>query len=455
MKKIKYILTAFIAILTLNSCTNNDDIEFVAAPQGDFEFTNTFLAEYTLPFETTTNNNIGIVFTFNPANFNVPTNISYELQTSVSGDFTDATMVNSISNNNNNNNTIEVTIGELKRLADEVYGLTAPATRELNFRVRAFPGDTTSSTEEFTPTQTITINLLEQVSSGGAGIEVSPWGVVGSGFNNWGAFPDATFYTTNDADVIVSYVSLVDGQIKFRQNDTWGGDLGDANGDGILDADADNNINVTAGNYKITINLSDNSYTMEEFSWGIVGSGYNDWGNAGPDAKFYYDYTTNTFKVGVRLIDGEIKIRKNNAWSENFGDGNGDGILDTDADNNIAVTAGHYIVTVNFEDNSYTIEENSSIWGIVGSGYNDWGATPDYSLTEVNPGIWYAEGVTLVDGQIKFRPNNEWNGDYGDADSNGVLDQEADNNIDVEAGNYVVRIDFTDPANPAYYLGKR
>src|SRR5690606_38231388 len=155
-----------------------------------------------------------------------------------------------------------------------------------------------STVESFSSVKTINILLPE--SSGGSGITPSTWGVVGSGYNNWGAFADAPFYTTNSNGVIVSYVTLVTGEIKFRQNNAWGGDLGDATGDGILDADPDNNIAVTAGDYKITINTNTNEYSIEPFSWGIVGSAYNNWGES-PDAKFYYDYTTDNFKVGVRL----------------------------------------------------------------------------------------------------------------------------------------------------------
>ena len=96
-----------------------------------------------------------------------------------------------------------------------------------------------------------------------------------------------------------------------------GDDLGAAATDGFLE-NPGSNIPVTAGNYRITINTNDNSYTIEEWSWGVVGSGYNDWGNPlfPPDAKFYYDYTTDTFKVGVKLIDGEIKFRSNNDWGQ-------------------------------------------------------------------------------------------------------------------------------------------
>jgi hypothetical protein len=330
-------------------------------------------------------------------------------------------------------------------------GIGEDESGALSFRIKAFLGDEGTATEfSYTPIQLINVTIPSQ-GTGGSGIEPSTWGVVGSGYNNWGAFADGQFYTTSEPGVIVSYVSLITGDIKFRENNEWGGDLGDATGDGVLDADPDNNISVTEGDYKITINTNDNSYTIEEFSWGIVGSGYNDWGGAGPDAKFYYDYTTDTFKVGVKLIDGEIKVRPNNTWGGDLGDANGDGVLDADSDNNIAVTEGHYMMTINLNDNSYSLE-SSTVWGIVGSGYNDWGgAGPDFALTEVQPNIFVGDVANLVDGEIKFRSNNEWGDDLGDANGDEVLDADPDNNIAVTAGGYRVRIDFNDNS---YQLNK-
>ncbi|WP_406682686.1 SusE domain-containing protein [Seonamhaeicola sp. MEBiC1930] len=446
---IKLFSLLIIAIVGFNSCDQDDDLVFTAQePAEGISFSNSFLDEYILTVAAS--NNLGERFTWNDADFGVPTNITYELENSILGDFTDATTISSTDGNE-----LAVTIGQMLGFA-EAAGLDNdpdtenPNTGTLYFRVKAIVG--TEGLPTYSATQELTVVLPEIVVGGGA-FEIASWGVVGSGYNNWGGFADGKFYTTAVPGVIVSYVNLVDGEIKFRENNQWGGDLGDANLDGVLDADPDNNIAVTAGDYKITINTNDNSYTIEPYSWGVVGSGFNDWG-ATPDAKFYYDYTTDTFKAGVRLIDGEIKFRMNNAWDVNLGDADLDGVLDTDSDNNIAVTEGHYLITINLNDNSYTIEA-STVWGVVGSGFNDWGATPDASLTEIQPGVFFAENVTLVDGEVKFRPNNEWNGDYGDANDDGILDQDSDNNITVTAGNHVISIDFNDPSGPVYYLGSR
>ncbi|MEP3838100.1 MAG: SusE domain-containing protein [Algibacter sp.] len=474
MKNIKFLALLLIALIGFNACDQEDDLVFTAqAPIQGIVFSNSFLDEYVLTAGAS--NNLGERFTWKDANYGVPTNTTYELENSILGDFTDATTVGTTDGNE-----LAVTIGKMLAFA-EAAGLDndpntdLPNTGTLYFRVKGFIG--TEGLPTYSATQELTVVLPEEVVGGGGAFEVASWGIVGSGYNNWAdssTYPapkDAPFYTTATPGIIVSYVNLLKGDIKFRENNAWGGDLGDANLDGILDADPENNIPVTAGDYKITINTNDNSYTIEPFSWGLVGSGINNWGNTPgvSDAKLYYDYTTDTFKASVKLYEGEIKFRMNNTWGGDLGDANLDGILDADADNNIAVTEGHYLVTLDLKDNSYTIEE-TEVLGLAGSGYNNWGQdlwdhdgnvdTPDVkvsdaALTEIQPGVWFAENITLLDGEIKIRKNNDWGGDYGDADLDNVLDQDADNNIPVVAGNYVISIDFNDPSGPKYLFGKR
>ncbi|NNL16323.1 MAG: SusF/SusE family outer membrane protein, partial [Flavobacteriaceae bacterium] len=204
------------------------------------------------------------------------------------------------------------------------------------------------------------------------------------------------------------------------------------------------------------------SYTIEEWSWGVVGSGYNNWGdpNFPPDAKFYYDYTTDTFKVGVQLIDGEIKFRTNNDWSsgDDLGAAGTEGFLESPG-SNIPVTAGHYLITVNFNTNEYSIVE-TDVWGVVGSGYNNWGnpdpvtdiVTPDFALTEIQENVLVGDVVTLIDGEVKFRTNNDWGSgdDLGAAATEGFLENPG-SNIAVDAGLYRVRVDLNDNS---YQLNK-
>jgi len=82
--------------------------------------------------------------------------------------------------------------------------------------------------------------------------------------------------------------------------------------------------------------------------------------------------------------------------------------------------------------------------------YNNWGATPDFALTETEPDVWVGDIATFVAGEIKFRVNNDWGTNYGDTGADGTLDDGGDN-IAVTAGLYRVKLDL---ANGTYKLNK-
>ncbi len=283
----------------------------------------------------------------------------------------------------------------------------------------------------------------------------TPWGVVGSAAPNGWDGPDVPFYKSEENGVYVAYVTLTEGAWKIRKDNKWDENYGSDNADNTLQAGG-SDIPVTAGVYKIVFDENNFTYSIEEYSWGLVGSATpNGWGD-GPDTALEYDSCSDTWKAVINMVDGEWKVRQNNAWSVNYGDKELDGYLDTESDNNIPVTSGSYLVTVDFKDLSYEIVE-TDVWGIVGSGYNDWGATPDYPFTPdyCNEGVYYAYGVTLVDGEIKFRTNNEWANDYGDKELDGILDKESDNNIPSVAGVYDIMLDFSNPSVPTYTMTEK
>ena len=433
MKKLKFILLTFITVVSFTACEKDEDLEFVANEAEGLTFNTSFLENYVL--NSSVSGNLAERFTWNNADYGVPTNITYYLQGATMEDFSDYIAGDNLYDLGSNvanpeANEIPVTVGKMIALA-EAAGLTNESentnTGVIYFRLMAVIGD--DGLPSYSAVQPLNVELQIQTNTGpGSGIMPATWGIVGSGYNDWGnGGPDGQFYTTSQTDVLVAFVTLIDGEIKFRENNAWDNDFGDDGANGTLETGGAN-FAVTAGTYKITVDLGTNTYTMENYSWGVVGSGYNDWGNGGPDAKFYYDYTTDTFKVDVKLLDGEVKFRLNNDWTTEFG---GD---------NIPVTAGHYSISINLNDSTYTME-TSDIWGIVGSGYNDWGnGGPDFALTQIQPGIYYGDIATLLDGEIKIRQNNDWAADFGDAGADGTLDAGGDN-IVVTAGLYRVQMD--------------
>lgn len=461
MKTILNKLSIFILFTILaagfTSCEKEDYLVFTAqAPVDSVNFTNSFSDEYLL--SSTVSSNTAERFVWNEPDFGAPTIINYEVEGSVTPEFETIDYSSGTLTENN----IAIKVSTLMGLATLLELDTDPTTTNdagepnnvgvVYFRVKAFVGtpEATNGESSLSDAVSLNISLVEDELTGGSGISISSWGIIGSAANDWGnAGPDLPFYTTNEENVFVAYANLKDGEIKFRENNDWASNFGDTGADGTLD-DAGDNILVTAGDYKITLNFNDNTYTLENYSWGIVGSAFNDWGNDGPDARLFYDYTTNTFKGGVKLLEGEMKFRLNNDWGLNYGDTGVDGTLDNGGDN-IITTPGYYAITLDLANNSYTIEP-ADLYGIVGSGYNDWGnAGPDFLFTEIHEGIWMAQNVTLLDGAVKFRINEDWAVNYGDTGADKVLDANGDDII-TTAGTFDIMLDFTDAAAPTYSM---
>ncbi|QHC83477.1 hypothetical protein AS589_01035 [Empedobacter brevis] len=181
------------------------------------------------------------------------------------------------------------------------------------------------------------------------------WGIVGSATPNQWDGPDIPFWKTETPNVFVAYADLIDGEIKFRQDNKWDLDYGDNDPvDGKLDKGG-KNISVKAGSYKVTINLNDLTYKIEPYTWGLVGDATpNGW--EGPDVKLAYDGMEDAWSTIVTMKDGEFKFRLNNKWDVSYGGTDTPNVLTDENGANIKIKAGTYKVTANFNKKTYSVE---------------------------------------------------------------------------------------------------
>ena len=302
-----------------------------------------------------------------------------------------------------------------------------------------------------------TLSEYQEIFSNTVNLNVTPYsslldlstnlGVVGSATpGGWGNenIPDLKFYTTATTDVYVAYVTLRNGEIKFRNNNDWSENWGDDGNDGTLDSYGAN-IPVSAGTYKIEVNFSSMTYTMEAYSWGLVGSATpNQWN--GPDLMLHYNSFQDDWRAVVTLGEGEVKFRFNNDWGLNYGDDGADGSMEANGAN-ISVSSGHYLVSMNLNTQTYSMEQ-VDVWGLVGSATaNGWDGPndkfmPDFGIME---GYYYLSGAELVDGEIKVRQNDAWGLNYGDDGNDGLMEVNGAN-IPVSAGIYNIILNMA--ANP-------
>lgn len=88
--------------------------------------------------------------------------------------------------------------------------------------------------------------------------------------------------------------------------------------------------------------------------WGLVGSGTpNGWGSS--DDIELFQTGTNQYAVYANLLSGEIKFRFNEDWGNNYGDDGANGTLESGGSNIAIAAAGTYYVTMNLNNNTYTI----------------------------------------------------------------------------------------------------
>lgn len=202
MKNIKTIIARVLGVvmaLTVFSACENDDLvpEFtLQAASENVAFQNTFLAEYLLSSET--GNNIAERLVWNKVDFGVPTEVSYQLEGSISESF-DAESDFEYDSGALTETNASVTI---KKLLDMAVGLELdddPSTTDAEgnpnntgtvyFRVTAFPGSGagTDAMSTVSDVAALTITLVEQ--SGGTPVcDLDQLWVVGAGATDagWG-----------------------------------------------------------------------------------------------------------------------------------------------------------------------------------------------------------------------------------------------------------------------------
>lgn len=186
MKTLKLLALMLLAAVSFNSCESDDSLTYIAQPSGELSFSNSFLAEYILI--PSASSNLGERFTWSDANFETPTNVNYELQKSITGDFSDMEVVGTTSQNE-----YAVTIGDLLQFAAEAgldndpETVNIPNTGSVYFRLRASVG-ADSSIEMISPSQALTLVLPESTGEEGAVCELDQLWAVGAGLPDagWG-----------------------------------------------------------------------------------------------------------------------------------------------------------------------------------------------------------------------------------------------------------------------------
>lgn len=255
---------------------------------------------------------------------------------------------------------------------------------------------------------------------------------------------------TNDAAIYtISNVDLTNGNAQFdADGNLFGGNVFPAGTvvDSVLQ------IPVTAGNYSsITLNITTGEYNFVASTVypliSLTGSAVGGTGDS-----FDFDMTTSDgihySYSNLGTIDGTLQFRSGHAWALNYGSAafpEGIATLNGAA---IPVPLGTWSIEFNLSTGAYTFTGSSSFptIAIVGSGAGGWpgdlGNPGPYDTNQLTTtdGINYTiYALTITDGELKFRQNNDWTINWGDISFPAGIATQGGANIVSVAGTYTIQ----------------
>ncbi|GAB2771037.1 SusF/SusE family outer membrane protein [Salinimicrobium soli] len=363
MKKLSILFLAFVTLIGLNSCTSDDDVVFIANPDAEgIHFTSAFAGSYDLTEMDPTD--VVERFVWNEIDVDVPTNINYELQGSLTETFDNPEVLGTTSTNN-----LDVTAEQLIKLTRDA-GLTEDNnTITLYFKVVASPGTAGEMAHESNvvsfsatiPVEPVYLNLYLVGDASPTG-----WDNTATS-NNYPLFRDPV-----DENIYYYTGKLGTGGIKvIEKKGAWAPQYGGENGNLVYRptedvADPSPIAVPSPGYYTFTIDIEAMTYTLESYDASGAATfttiGYI--GDATPGAwDNDTDLTQSTFDPhiwyvnGSAINDGEMKFRAANDWGKNWGGNTFPSGTATQDGPNIPVVAGNYDIWFNDLTGRYILIE--------------------------------------------------------------------------------------------------
>lgn len=144
-----------------------------------------------------------------------------------------------------------------------------------------------------------------------------------------------------------------------------------------------------------------------------VPGSYQGWSPANNETVIFSIKSDKRFEGYVYFPDDntEYKYTDGPSWSVNWGDDGADGTLEPNGANIVAPTRG--MQRLNVDLNSLTHSRVQTNWGLIGSATpNGWNSDQDMTYDPIGRKLTIT--LDLVQGEIKFRANDDWAINFGD-----------------------------------------
>lgn len=200
-------------------------------------------------------------------------------------------------------------------------------------------------------------DALAPVYSNAVSLAVNPYALISyvyvpGAYQGWNPASADSLISPTSNNMYTGVINFPAGAAEFKITaaKNWNTAYGDAGGGSV--STSGGNLSVPgAGQYRLTLNLNDNTFTAVKYSWGVIGSATA--GGWSADTDMVYHNGRQEWTLTTDLVAGALKFRLNDDWGTNYGGANGT-LAQGGADIAIA-SAGTYKITFNLTNNTYSI----------------------------------------------------------------------------------------------------
>ncbi|MGV8914124.1 MAG: SusE domain-containing protein [Kaistella sp.] len=165
-------------------------------------------------------------------------------------------------------------------------------------------------------------------------------------YQGWDPSTAEALSSATSNGVYVGYINFTTPSSEFKLTTArnWDNSYGATGANTLVYNGGDNLVAPNTGYQKLTADINALTYTLEAYSWGIIGSASP--GGWDTDTDMVWNSTAQVWEIAnIALTAGDIKFRLNNGWDTNFGDDGNNGSLEPGGANIPITEAGNYKIT--------------------------------------------------------------------------------------------------------------
>lgn len=175
-------------------------------------------------------------------------------------------------------------------------------------------------------------------------------------YQGWNPETAERLVSANSNGIYVGYINFTTpgSEFKITPARNWDNSYGTNGGNTLVYNGGSNLVAPEAGYQKLTVDTNALTFTLEAYSWGVIGSATP--GGWDTDTDMVWNGTAQVWEISsIALSEGEIKFRLNNSWDTNYGDNGNDGTLESGGANIPIAEAGNYKITFDEVNLVYTV----------------------------------------------------------------------------------------------------